>query len=216
MATLSEQDEAAASHSELEMHLRTLVTKLRLVAGQSRWGRVRTLRTPLPVSPRWVIQGLQSAGAAGAGLDSSRKRSTSEIEHIANQHTVRRNVGEDVSIRGTRNILVPFPNTDIVVARCTEPISEWLPPLVLHLPANVRVRVFLYEMCSDAIFDRRWAEPWAYWLDIPIMRQPLENRGFESAAYLQHIIQAMRSQDVADATLFLQVYLVACPNGHSL
>lgn len=100
-----------------------------------------------------------------------------------------------------------YPSTDIVIARCREPVAGWLPGLLLHFPAHARLRVFFYETCSSPSYReaaRRWAQPWAFWLDVPIMRQHVENRGFESAVYLRHMVQAVEQDDVAETTLFLQ------------
>lgn len=100
-----------------------------------------------------------------------------------------------------------YPSTDIVIARCTEPVAGWLPGLLVHFPAHARLRVFLYETCSSPSrreAARKWAQPWAFWFDVPVMRQPVENRGFESAVYLRHMVQAVEHDDVAETTLFLQ------------
>jgi len=100
-----------------------------------------------------------------------------------------------------------YPSTDIVIARCTEPLAGWLPALLLHFPAHARLRVFLYETCSSAIrpaTSRAWAQPWALWLDVPLIRETVENRGFESAVYLRHMVRAVERDDLAETTLFLQ------------
>ena len=101
-----------------------------------------------------------------------------------------------------------MPSVDIVVARCKEPVAHWLPPLLGHFSPSTRLRVFLYEVCGSPRNNRgtpqAWAQPWAFWLDVPIMRVSMENRGFESAVYLRHIIDGLEAHDLANTTLFLQ------------
>mmetsp|Transcript_5788 Transcript_5788/g.18075 ORF Transcript_5788/g.18075 Transcript_5788/m.18075 type:complete len:1617 (+) Transcript_5788:79-4929(+) len=99
-----------------------------------------------------------------------------------------------------------YPSTDIVIARCTEPVATWLPGLLVHFPALARLRIFLYETCSSLrrSTSQSWATPWAYWLDVPIIRRSVENRGFESAVYLRHMVLAAEADDLAETTLFLQ------------
>ena len=104
-----------------------------------------------------------------------------------------------------------YPSTDLVIARCNEPVSSWLPELLVHFPAHVRLRVFLYETCSSmstgegTIGRPRYASsPWAYWFDVPVVRRAVENRGFESAVYLRHMLWSLEAGDLAERTLFMQ------------
>ena len=104
----------------------------------------------------------------------------------------------------------PYPSTDVVVVHCHEPLASLLLSIVTHFPIHAALRIFVYEMCAAPAGGlpkspgHVWPQPWGFLLDVPVRRLALENRGFESAAYLKHIVDATEAGDLADVTLFLQ------------
>eukprot|EP00965_Chrysotila_dentata_P197857 6178453-Pleurochrysis_carterae.AAC.1 len=95
--------------------LKSVLKQLQHVANNSRWGRPRTLAVAHPISQSWVAEQLLLAPSS---KDQQPPRGQKSWKTVTGNH----------------------PQTDIVIARCLEPVAEWLPQLLVHLPAAARVR----------------------------------------------------------------------------
>ena len=113
-------------------------------------------------------------------------------------------------------------SVDIVIVRCEEVVSPWLPRLISHFPHDIKVKVLIGEMCRDKC--RRTAPLEKHGppsrsaglheacesprhhdvLGAKVEHRNFENVGFESAVYIKYIIDNIKSETLADSTLFLQ------------
>lgn len=137
------------------------------------------------------------------------------MAELETRSTIARNLAGSSSIGAS---------VDIVIVRCDEEVSPWLPRLVSHFPHDVKVKVVLGEMCQDmcvfqaGVVGSGKAPPNATGglieacenprqeevLGAKVEHRKFANVGFESAAYIKYIIDNYKTEALADSTLFLQ------------
>ena len=136
------------------------------------------------------------------------------MAELETRSTIARNLAGSSSIGAS---------VDIVIVRCDEEVSPWLPRLVSHFPHDVKVKVVLGEMCQDmcvfqaGVVGSGKAPPIATGglieacenprqeevLGAKVEHRKFANVGFESAAYIKYIIDNYKTEAL-DSTLFLQ------------